>query len=304
MSVSRQNRLVWIALASAPVLLAAIAFLQIRIDEQTRSVAKQKEEVLLTSGPLLKKLSLGYDSLLADIYWTRVVQYYGGKLDMMDPHMDLLPALLDLTTTLDPKLIIAYRYGGIFLAERQPVGYGRPDLAAEFVRRGLAANPNEWRLDFDLGFIYFWQMRDYAKASAAFLDGSKIPGAPDWMASMAARMADRSKELENARALWSEIYRSTQSPKVKAMALARLTTLKVLMEEGWLNDEYQEYLRRFGRPPKSTEDLKAAGIIPGVPIDPAGFAYIFGPDGQARLDPRSPVVIEPLPEAPSAFPPN
>jgi len=304
MSIPRQNRMEWVALAAAPVLLSAIAFLQVRIDAETRSVAQQKQEVLLTSGPLLKKLSLGYDSLLADIYWTRVVQYYGGKLDVMDPNFELLPPLLDLTTTLDPKLLIAYRYGGIFLSERQPVGLGRPDLGAELIKRGIAANPDEWRLDFDLAFIYFWHERDYAKASAAFLQGSMIPGAPDWMATMAARMADKSKELDNARALWSEIYRSTQSPKVKAMALARLTTLKVLMEEGWLNDEFREYLQRFGRPPKSTEDLKTAGIIPGVPIDPAGFRYIFGPDGKARLDPRSPVVIESLPEVPSASPQN
>ena len=300
MNSPRQNRLIWIALTAAPALLAAIAFVQIRVDEETRSIAKQKEEVLLTSGPLLKKLSLGYDSLLADIYWTRVVQYYGGKLAVMDPNFELLPALLDLTTTLDPKLLIAYRYGSIFLSEHPPVGYGRPDLAADFVRRGIAANPGEWRLDFDLGFIYFWQERDYAKASAAFLEGSKIPGAPEWMATMAARMADKSKELENARALWSEIYRTTPNPKVRTMALNRLTTLRVLMEEGWLNDEYQEYLKRFGRPPKTTADLKAAGIIPGLPVDPAGIGYIFGSDGKARLDPGSPVVIESLPEAPSA----
>lgn len=302
MSSLRQNRLVWAALAATPILLAAIAFLQIRIDEKTRSVAKQKEEVLLTSGPLLKKLSCGYDSLLADIYWTRVVQYYGGKLASADPNMELLPALLDLTTTLDPKLLIAYRYGSIFLSEHPPVGYGRPELAADLVKRGIAANPEEWRLDFDLAFIYFWHERDYAKASQAFLQGSKIPGAPEWMATMAARMADKSKELENARILWSEIYSSSQNPKVKAMALARLTTIKVLMEEGWLNDEYQEYLGRFGRPPKSTADLKSAGIIPGIPIDPAGYPYIFGPDGKARLDPQSPVVIESLPEVPSASP--
>lgn len=304
MSIRRQNRLVWIALAAIPMLLAAIALLQVRIDAKTRSVAKQKEEVLLTSGPLLKKLSLGYDSLLADIYWTRVVQYYGGRLATMDPNFELLSPMLDLTTALDPKLLIAYRYGGIFLSERPPVGAGRPDLGVDLLRRGIAANPNEWRMHFDLAFIYFWHLRDYGKASAVFLEGSRVQGAPEWMGTMAARMADKSKELENSRALWSEIFRSTQSPKVKAVALERLQTLKVLMEEGWLNDEYQEYSRRFGHAPKTSEDLRRAGIIPGVPVDPAGYPYIFGPDGKARLNPRSPVVIVPLPEAPSAFPKN
>jgi hypothetical protein len=34
------------------------------------------------------------------------------------------------------------------------------------------------------------------------------------------------------------------------------------------------------------------GMIPGVPIDPDGFAYILGPDGKSRLDPKSTVTID------------
>ena len=45
----------------------------------TLAMTQEKEELLLRSGPLLKKLSLGYDPLLADIYWTRAVQYYGSR---------------------------------------------------------------------------------------------------------------------------------------------------------------------------------------------------------------------------------
>ena len=106
-----------------------------------------KQELLLQSGPLLKKLSLSYDSLLADIYWTRAVQYYGGVVATHGKNLDLLWPLLDITTTLDPHLIVAYRFGAVFLSEDSPRGLGRADLAVQLVKRGAAANPQEWRLD-------------------------------------------------------------------------------------------------------------------------------------------------------------
>ena len=66
--------------------------------------AAREEELLLRSGAA-KKLSLGYDSLLADIYWTRAVQYYGARVGTPGATFDLLWPLLDVTTTLDPHLM-------------------------------------------------------------------------------------------------------------------------------------------------------------------------------------------------------
>ena len=143
--------------------------------QQTRSAAQEKQELLLRSGAALKKLSLGYDSLLADIYWTRAVQYYGTRVGTPGANFDLLWPLLDITTTLDPKLIVAYRFGAIFLSEPGMAGPGRTDLAVELVKRGIAANPDEWHLGTDLGFLYYWRMKDYPDAAAAYFAASKRP---------------------------------------------------------------------------------------------------------------------------------
>ena len=72
------------------------------------------------------KLSLGYEGLLADIYWTRVVQYFGGKRLAHSTEFKLLGPLLQITTDLDPHLLIAYRFGSIFLADKPPRGAGEP----------------------------------------------------------------------------------------------------------------------------------------------------------------------------------
>ncbi|HKV05300.1 MAG TPA: hypothetical protein VJO53_09365 [Candidatus Acidoferrales bacterium] len=291
MSSPSQNRALWAALAGVPLIFGAIAFLQVKIDARTRSAAQEKEEVLLRSGSALKKLSLGYDSLLADIYWTRAVQYYGARVGTDNPNFDLLWPLLDITTTLDPKLIIAYRFGAIFLSETGNVGANRPDLAVQLIKRGIAENPDQWRLSGDLGFLYYWRLKDYPNAAAAYLEGSKNPNAAPWLRMMAARVLEKGGSLETSRMVWSDLYESTKDPTIRRRAMMMLVGLKVQEDERDLNELAGQYRKRFGHDPTSTSDLRESGLIGGIPADPAGYPYVFGPDGKARLNPQSTVVI-------------
>lgn len=289
---------VWIALLGTPVLFAAIYPIQARIDKQMLPVQQQQQELLLQSGPLLKKLSLGYDSLLADIYWTRAVQYYGRKLADRDPHFELLDPLLNVATTLDPRLIIAYRAGAIFLSEPPPAGAGRPDQAMNLLRRGIAANPDDPALWADLGFLYYWHFKDYAHAAQAYLEGSKNPQAPYWMKLMAIRIAEQGGSRETSRFLWTQIYESTRDPEVRKKAFDHLRTLKAEEDVEQLEKLVAEFNRRSGHSPASLQDLVAAGMLAGVPVDPAGYPYFVGRGGKVLLNPFSPIHSDNLKSAP------
>jgi len=284
------GRASWKAIVAIPLLFAAAAFLQVRIDAQTRSDGAQQEQLLVSSGALLKKLSLGYDPLLADIYWTRAVQYYGTRVGEGHGDFALLDPLLNISTTLDPHLIIAYRFGAIFLSEPKPIGDGRTDLAIQLVKRGVAANPNEWRLDYDLGLLYYWRLKDYQPAAAAFLAGSNVPGAPFMtLKLMAASVAEKGGSIETSRMIFAELYQSTKDPEVQKMALKELRALKAQEDEMHLDQIVREYEKRFRRKPASIQELISARLLRGSPVDPAGFPYEIGPDGKSRLDPRSPI---------------
>ncbi len=289
MSLRSQTRPLWTAIVATPLLFAAIVGLQMRIDAQNRALLGGKEELLIPSGRLLKKLSLGYDSLLADIYWTRAVQYFGERVGTPHANFDLLWPLLDVSTTLDPNLIAAYRFGAIFLSEPGPVGAGRADLAVNLAKRGIAENPEDWGLYSDLGFLYYWRLKDYPNAAAAYLEGSKIPQAPIWMKLMAARIDEKGGSIETSRMIWTELYQTTKDPNVRKWALRQLQELIVLDDESHLNELSQEYYKRFGRYPLSTREMREARLLPGVPGDPAGYPYVIGEDGKAHLNPESPV---------------
>ena len=292
MSGQSHTRSLGFALIAIPILFLAIAWLQTRIDVETRTIAQQKEELLLRSGPLLKKLSLGYDSLLADIYWTRAVQYYGGRVGNAGEKFELLWPLLDITTSLDPKLIVAYRFGAIFLSEPAPMGADRADLAVELVKRGVAANPDDWRLDSDLGFLYYWHLKNYPEASAAYLEASKKKDGPVLMKMMAAEVAAKGDSFSASTAIWSEIYDTAQDPAVKKNAFQHLQSLQAQQDLLALDKYAEDYRRRNGRYPTTTRELYESGILSAVPLDPAGIAYIFGSDGKAQLDPNSSVILD------------
>lgn len=274
-------------MVALPLLLAAVAFVQGRIDAETRAEAIQQEGLVFQSGPLLKKLSLGYDPLLADIYWTRAVQYYGVRTGMRNATFELLAPLLDITTALDPRLVVAYRFGAIFLSEPGPIGAGRTDLAVDLVKRGIAGNPDQWLLYHDLGFLYYWRSRDYPEAAATYLAGSKVKGAPPFMKLMAARIAENGGSIETSRLIFSELYESTKDPNVRKEVLKQLRSLKAQEDEMHLDDLIEQYRKRLGRNPVSMKDLVTAGLLRGFPVDPLGFPYVIGADGESRLNPDS-----------------
>ena len=117
------------------------------------------------SGPLAIGSALGFDKLVADVYWIRAVIYYGGQRhdrSSGDANYDLLYPLLDLVTSLDPHFIVAYRFGAIFL-DGPTRGPGRPDLAIHCCRRGIENDSGRWEYSQDIGFVYYWWLRDSSR---------------------------------------------------------------------------------------------------------------------------------------------
>jgi len=268
--------------------------LQHTIDKQRTAMSNERDDVLLSSGKLLKMMSLEYAPLAADFYWTRVVQFYGNKHMRGSANLELLWPLLDITTTLDPNLLPAYRFGAVFLSQRPPTGAGRPDLAVQLIQRGIKANPDTWRLYEDLGFVYYFDLKDYPKASEAFLDGSKNPAALVWMKVMAARIAAEGESYATSAFLWNDIYTTTTDPEIKKNAEQHLQLLKVKEDCRQLDLLAEEYQKRSGHRAKRIRELVEAGLIHGVPVDPMGYAYVFDENGKAALNLDSPLLEQQL----------
>ena len=246
--------------------------------------ATLQETIYITSGKTLKRLSLGYSGLLADIYWTRAVQYFGQKVQEDEPRYDLLYPLLDVTSDLDPHLIVVYEFGSIFLSQKPPTGAGQPEKAAALVEKGIRANPDYWRLYFTLGCIHYFDRKDYKAAQEAFEKGSAIPGALPWMKVMAATMAQHAGETRTAIAIWTRLYESTQDEMIKKNAVQHLAALQVDQNVAELQHRVAVFRTRTGHLPVSWSDLIAAGLLRRVPLDPINAPYRLMPNGTVQVE--------------------
>src|SRR5438477_7622769 len=111
----------------------AVSVLLLRQVDRMRTGATLEEVLYVPSPKTLKRLSLGYEGLMADIYWTRAVQYFGRKHHQHSKHYDLLATLLEISTQLDPQLLVAYQFGATFLAPQPPNGAGMPEKAIQLI---------------------------------------------------------------------------------------------------------------------------------------------------------------------------
>ncbi|GAC1664488.1 MAG: hypothetical protein NVS9B4_19940 [Candidatus Acidiferrum sp.] len=279
-----------IALLLLPIAFAGLWQLQQRIDSQLISLHQERDDLMLRSPKLVKAMSLEYAPLVADIYWTRVVQYYGNQHSQGDKQYELLWPLLDIATKLDPHFLPAYRFGAMFLSDAPPRGAGRPDLAVELIKRGIQRNPDYWRFYEDLGFIYYLDLKDYAKASEAFYEGSKNPNSLIWMKVMAAKIASEGESFSTSVLLWKEIYETTQDANVKRNAQDHLELLKVQQDCKQLDALANEFKKRNGRRPAAMRELIQAGLLRGTPVDPRGYPYTLDDQAKAQLNLDSPLL--------------
>ena len=274
--------------AAALIVCMASSILLLRQVDQTRGKSTLQEALYISSPKVLKRLSLGYDGLLADIYWTRAVQYFGSHHANGTGEYELLAPLLKITTALDPQLMPAYEFGSSFLSPKPPDGAGKPQEAVDLVEYGIRHNPDDWHLYFSLGFIYYTEMHDPAKAADVFRRGSQLPDAHPWLKILAAQMAGTAGDVKTARMMWSATYDTTTDKMVKANAAAHLKALKVDDDISALDNIIAHYQLTAGHPPSSFGDLIRAGLLPGVPVDPLGNPYVLTRDGRIEVsDPDS-----------------
>ena len=285
------------------ILLATVVGLQAVRERQAPLAAGPAEHLLYVRSPeFMKRAALSYDSIVADVYWIRAVQHYGQtKLSTAtDKQYDLLFPLLTLTTSLDPRFNIAYRFGAIFLAENYPGGAGRPDQAIALLQKGLEAQPGKWEFAEDIGFVHYWWLQDYRRAAEWFKRGSEMPGAPNWLAAMAAVTLAQGGSRESSRRLWQEILNNgAEAEWLRAQAQFRLRQLDVMDQIAALEGIVRTYEQRAGARPRTWIDLVRAGYLRGLPVDSERHPFQLNPDsGKVTLSPSSPLNPLPAPERP------
>jgi tetratricopeptide (TPR) repeat protein len=164
---------------------------------------------------------------------------------------------------------------------------------------GIQHNPKNWRLYYDLGFVYYTELKDYKKAAEVFEQGSEVPNAHPFMKLLAALMAEHANDYETARMLWTATYESSTEPNIRENAIEHLRAIRVDEEVTRLQEAVSRFEQQNGRLPSSLWELAFAEHLPAIPVDPLGNPYILTLDG--RIEVSKP---DDLPFITKGFPPG
>lgn len=273
------------------LLVPAVPWSQARIDERLGSFRAQEEVLYLWSGEHVRRFFPGFEGLAADIYWLRTVQYFGGeRVFSPDRRFELLRPLVDITTTLDPRLEVAYRYGSIFLSEPPPNGAGRSDQGIELLEKGVRNLPASWRLRQDLGFFHFLYAGDAHRAAAVLEEAADLPGAAFWLRMLAADLLRRGGDRESSRRMWQRMYDQAEEGILKNNARMQLEILKSRDGAEHLTALVAEFESRHGRRPDDLRELEAAGLRAGPLVDLHGVPFSYDvSEGRVSISRTSPM---------------
>ena len=286
-----------------PVLAAAVMLfgtaLGLQAYRESRHPLPQTSDEILyfRGGAAVSRAALGFDAILADIYWIRAIQHFGGtrRAQEGDKTYKLLYPLLDLTTTLDPHFNIAYRFGALFLSEPPTAGPGRPDLALSLLERGLAADPTRWQYAQDAAFVHYWYRQDYKSAAEWYDRASRIDGAPWWLRSMAASVLAEGGDRESSKQMWRRLHETADDEWVRNNAQLKLQQLQALDEIDTLAAIVGRYAQLRGVMPRSWNELVAIRWLAGVPADPSGTPYELKADAPGGVALSEKSSLSPLP---------
>ncbi len=171
------------------------------------------ERLYLPDGALLRHASLGFHAPVADWTWLRATQYYGG-FRRGEHDLRYFDGLVEAVTTLDPQFTEAYRFASLV----HSITHGDHEAAIDVLRRGVLANPHDWQLHFEIGFVYYVFLQEYQLASRYFQAAAALPGASDFCQRFAAFARRRAGDMQGSLALWENLRRTTESADMRELA--------------------------------------------------------------------------------------
>ena len=234
---------------------------------------KIEEFMTIPKGEYLKPAVLGYEQLAADIIWLQAIQVIGE--DTVTPSgYDWIYHALDVVTTLDLKFVYAYQLGGVTLS----VLGKSPEKSNTLLLKGMRENPDVWQIPFYIGFNSFFYLNDYRSAAEYMAKASELPGHPEYLPKLAARLYVQAGDPDVALEFLLRMYKETADEKVRATLGQRIKEVIVERDASFLEDAIRRYKDVYKAYPERLIELVERGIITELPHEPLGGYYYFNPE--------------------------
>jgi len=212
-------------------------------------------------------VSFGAREFVADIYWLKLIQYYGGG----DPQGKYrkLAELFNTVTELSPKFATAYTTGLLILP-----GEGFVDQALALGAKGEKNLPDSWEIPYNTGLVYHIYKKDYVQAAKEFEKAASLPNAPANARYFAAVYYNQADQRQTAYQIFKNLYESSTNDFVKDRAKKYVEHLDIFFA---LQDAIHRYQDKFHQPPDNLIQLVEKKIISTIPVSPLNIQFVIDP---------------------------
>jgi len=228
--------------------------------------------VLFPKPSLVKSASLEHNTLTADFYWFKAIQYLGNCL-LYNIKPFQLWKYADFITEIDSKFLEAYYYPAVVMTTEQIT----PEENVRLLEKGKENLPASWEIAWLLGFVYYYFMGEYERSAQNLDLAAKLSGYAPY-AIFAARIRAEGSNPDLSISFLEEII---NDPKTKAWRGSAEEMIKGLTQRkhlDQLNKLIEEFKTRFGNYPSDLKELVKAGLLNSLPLDPMGGTYYLDPE--------------------------
>lgn len=244
------------------------------LERQRPPEARAAELSFLPKGEYLRVAALGYRQMAADLIWLKAVQQLGESKQTRAGYRWAYHAV-DVVTDVDPAFAFAYQASGTILG----VWAELPHESIAILTKGMRHHPDSWQLPLVVGYDYFYELHDTRAAARYFRMAAVLPGAPEYLGKLAARMTVEAGDPDAALEFLQRLSMKTQDERIRAGLLKRMKEVVIERDLRFLEEGVRRYRVRYGTSPRTLDDLATGGIINRIPPEPLGGAYRLNPQG-------------------------
>ncbi|HVE83897.1 MAG TPA: hypothetical protein VND93_13655 [Myxococcales bacterium] len=238
------------------------------------------EPPLLPRPELLHALFAAQQPLVADYYWVRTTEATG-RAETVEEYRDIAD-YANLVADLDPGFAYLYVFAGAVI----PVNLGREQWvntreSTAILRRGVERFPRHVFLRILLAHNLTYFDKDYRAAADLLAETARLPGAPRYLAPLAARMYSQAGAFDAGRAMAESLAENATDPDLKKLLQRRRDQMALEEQLQKVDRAVASFRARQGRLPFGLEELVVAGDLDKLPVDPLGGQISLDDKGRA-----------------------
>jgi hypothetical protein len=252
-----------------------------RSAQAMKELPRGDDYAVVLPAPVLKIATIEYQGVASDVLFLNAMVFMGGahqrteRPRVKDWEWTWFLNTLDTATDLDPHFFDPYYYANAFL----PWEAGMVEETDRLLEKGSRARDWDWMLPFFIGFNEFFFLENTGKAADYLMEASRRPEGNPMFASIASRLALKGNRTENAILFLNEIYKKTDDPALKKHYETRIRALRAMLV---IEKAVSQHVQRFGKRPKTIEDLLDRKVLARLPEDPYGGNFYLDGSGKVR----------------------